>query len=514
MVTMNDLKGMTSVPNHAPVLSADAGAPIKFDNTFVRLPEAFFERVSPARAQEPQLLRVNEALAQQLHIDPEFLKSPAGLGILSGNNIAPGSEPLAQAYAGHQFGNFVPQLGDGRAILLGEVVDVSGKRYDLQLKGSGRTRFSRRGDGRAALGPVIREYIVSEAMAALGIPTTRSLAAVLTGESVMRERALPGGVLTRVASSHLRVGTFQYFAARGDINNLRILADYAMARHYPKAQEAEDPYRAFCDAVVGALARLTARWMLVGFIHGVLNTDNTAISGETIDYGPCAFMDVYHPDKVFSSIDQFGRYAFANQPAIVKWNLARFAETLLPLIAGGGDKALEAANASIQQFDDHYYTAYNMGLRRKLGLTLEMDGDLQLAADLLQRMAANKADFTLTFRTLSEAAADTKWDEDFRALFADPDALDEWMKRWRERLAREDHSPETLRARMRQANPIFIPRNHRIEAAIADAEAGRFDRFNELVAVLARPYDEQPEFADYAKVPTPEEEIQQTFCGT
>ena len=505
---------MTSVANLAASISADAAAPIAFDNTYARLPEAFYERVKPAKAAAPKLLRVNEALARQLRIDPEYLKSPAGLGVLSGNDIAPGSEPIAQAYAGHQFGNFVPQLGDGRAILLGEVVDVEGKRYDVQLKGSGRTRFSRRGDGRAALGPVIREYIVSEAMAALGIPTTRSLAAVLTGESVMRERMLPGGVLTRVASSHLRVGTFQYFAARGDLDSLRTLADYAIARHYPAARGAEDPYRAFYDAVVAALARLTARWMLVGFIHGVLNTDNTAIAGETIDYGPCAFMDAYHPDKVFSSIDQFGRYAFANQPAVIKWNLARFAETLLPLMADGGDKAIEAANASIARFNDLYHEAYLSGLRQKLGLALEMEGDLELGADLLARMAESQADFTLTFRALSEAAADPKRDIDVRALFANPAAFDEWAERWRDRLSREDRSPEARRASMREVNPMFIPRNHRIEAAIADAEAGRFDKFHELVDVLAHPYDDQPEFADYAKPPMPEEEVQQTFCGT
>ena len=457
---------------------------------------------------------MNEPLARQLRIDPEYLKSPAGLGVLSGNDIALGSEPIAQAYAGHQFGNFVPQLGDGRAILLGEVVDVEGKRFDVQLKGSGRTRFSRRGDGRAALGPVIREYIVSEAMAALGIPTTRSLAAVLTGESVMRERMLPGGVLTRVAFSHLRVGTFQYFAARGDVDSLRTLADYAIARHYPAARGAEDPYRAFYDAVVAALARLTARWMLVGFIHGVLNTDNTAIAGETIDYGPCAFIDAYHPDKVFSSIDQFGRYAFANQPAVIKWNLARFAETLLPLMADGGDKAIEAANASIARFNDLYHEAYLIGLRQKLGLALEMEGDLELGADLLARMAESQADFTLTFRALSEAAADPKRDIDVRALFANPAAFDEWAERWRDRLSRENRSPEARRASMREVNPMFIPRNHRIEAAIADAEAGRFDKFHELVDVLAHPYDDQPEFAVYAKPPMPEEEVQQTFCGT
>lgn len=505
---------MTSEANLAPSTSADAAAPIVFDNTYARLPDAFYERVKPATAPAPKLLRVNDALARQLRIDPEFLKSPLGLGILSGNEIAPGSEPIAQAYAGHQFGNFVPQLGDGRAILLGEVVDVTGDRYDLQLKGSGRTRFSRRGDGRAALGPVIREYIVSEAMAALGIPTTRSLAAVLTGESVMRESPLPGGVLTRVASSHLRVGTFQFFAARDDVENLRILADYTIARHYPAAREDKDPYRAFLDAVVEALARLTARWMLVGFIHGVLNTDNTAIAGETIDYGPCAFMDTYHPDKVFSSIDQFGRYAFSNQPAVIKWNLARFAETLLPLMADGGDKAIEAANASIARFNDHYQDAYIRGLRQKLGLTLEMDGDVELGADLLARMAENEADFTSTFRALGEAAADSKRNKKVRALFAQPVDFDEWVGRWRERLYYEDQSAEARRASMHAVNPMFIPRNHRIEAAIADAEAGRFNKFHELVDVLANPYEEQPEFADYAKPPSPEEEVQQTFCGT
>jgi uncharacterized protein YdiU (UPF0061 family) len=497
-----------------PQLTLEAAAPISFDNTYARLPEAFFERVKPATAAAPKLLRVNDALARQLGIKLEFLKSPSGVAILSGNQIAPGSEPIAQAYAGHQFGNFVPQLGDGRAILLGEVVDAAGKRYDLQLKGSGQTRFSRRGDGRAALGPVLREYIVSEAMYALGIPTTRSLAAVLTGESVLRERVLPGGVLTRVASSHLRVGTFQYFAARGDTQNLRVLADYAIARHYPEAIESKDPYIAFYDAVVASLARLSARWMLVGFIHGVLNTDNTSIAGETIDYGPCAFMDAYHSDKVFSSIDQFGRYAFSSQPAVMKWNLARLAEAMLPLIQDGVDKAIEAANTSIARFDHHYESAYSSGLRQKLGLSVEMDSDLELGADLFVRMAENQADFTLTFRGLSEAAADPHREHDVRMQFANPAAFDEWAKRWRERLAREVQSTEDRRVAMLAVNPMFIPRNHRIEAAIAHAETGRFDKFNELVEVLARPYEDQPEFAEYAQIPTPAEEVRQTFCGT
>ena len=505
---------MSSEADLAPSTPAVAAGAIAFENTYVRLPDAFYERVKPTTATAPVLLRVNDALARQLRIDPDFLKSPAGLGVLSGNDIAPGSEPIAQAYAGHQFGSFVPQLGDGRAVLLGEVVDVTGKRYDLQLKGSGRTRFSRRGDGRAALGPVIREYIVSEAMAALGIPTTRSLAAVLTGENVMRERALPGGILTRVASSHLRVGTFQYFAARGDLENLRILADYAIARHYPAVRGADDPYRAFYDAVVASMAQLTARWMLVGFIHGVLNTDNTAIAGETIDYGPCAFMDAYYPDKVFSSIDQFGRYSFANQPAVIKWNLARFAETLLPLMADGAREAVEAANASIARFNDHYDQAYISGLREKLGLTLELEGDLELGADLLTRMAENQADFTLTFRALAEAAVDSKRDSDVRALFTNPVSFDEWAGRWRQRLSFEDQAARACRIRMRSVNPMYIPRNHRVEAAIADAEVGRFEKFHELVNVLAHPYDDQPDFAGYAKSPALEEEVLRTFCGT
>jgi serine/tyrosine/threonine adenylyltransferase len=487
---------------------------IPFDNTYARLPDTFYERVTPLKVAAPELLRLNDALAQRLRIDPAFLKSPQGVLVLSGNAVAQGSEPIALAYAGHQFGNFVPQLGDGRAVLLGEVLNAEGKRYDLQLKGSGPTRFSRRGDGRAALGPVIREYIVSEAMAALGIPTTRSLAAVWTGETVRRERFLPGGVLTRVASSHLRVGTFQYFAVRGDVASLRILADYAIARHYPAARDAPDPYLAFFDAVAGRLAALTARWMHVGFIHGVLNTDNTSIAGETIDYGPCAFMDAYHPAKVFSSIDQFGRYAFAKQPAIISWNLARFAETLLPLIADGGDKAIKAANASLARFAELYQHAYLAGLRPKLGLSLALDADEQLGNDLLTCMAENKADFTLTFRVLSEAANDQSRDADVRSLFAKPAAFDEWAGRWRERMERESTSPQERRALMRAVNPLFIPRNHRIEAAIQEAEAGRFERFHELVDVLARPYEDQLAYAAYARPPEPGEEVLETFCGT
>ena len=430
---------------------------IPFDNSYARLPDAFFEKVRPEPVTTPKLLRLNEALALQLRIDPGFLKSPQGVAVLAGSTIAPGSEPIALAYAGHQFGHFVPQLGDGRAVLLGEVVDASGRRFDLQLKGSGPTRFSRRGDGRAALGPVLREYIVSEAMAALGIPTTRSLAAVLTGDQVLRERILPGGVLTRVASSHLRIGTFQYFAARQDSENLRRLADYAIDRHYPDARRAENPYQAFFASVASGLADLVARWMQVGFIHGVLNTDNTSIAAETIDYGPCAFMDKYHPDKVFSSIDQFGRYAYANQPGIVKWNLARLAETLLTLFADDEQKAIAVANETLEAFDARYHNSYAAGMGLKLGLARTQEGDQALIQELLQRMAEQRADFTTTFRTLCDALTDPARDADVRALFDDPAAYDAWAPRWRARLALENEKREKRRASMRLVNPMFVP---------------------------------------------------------
>ena len=497
----------------APVNSSSVPA-IPFDNSYARLPDVFYEQVRPKPVIAPKLLRLNEALARQLRIDPAFLKDPQGVDVLAGNTTAAGSEPIALAYAGHQFGHFVSQLGDGRAVLLGEVVDVSGGRFDLQLKGSGPTRFSRRGDGRAALGPVLREYIVSEAMAALGIPTTRSLAAVLTGEDVIRERMLPGGVLTRVASSHLRIGTFQFFAAQGDVANLRRLADYAIDRHYPDARRTENPYWAFFAAVVNGLADLVARWMQVGFIHGVLNTDNVSIAAETIDYGPCAFMDTYHPDKVFSSIDQFGRYAFANQPGIMKWNLARLAETLLVLFAEDEPKAVAAANETLAAFDARYLDAYTAGMGRKLGFARVREGDQALIQDLLQHMAEQQADFTATFRGLCDASVDAAHDTDMRTLFKDPRAYDAWAPGWRARLTQEDEAPEMRRARMRAVNPMYIPRNHRIEAVIRDAEAGRYEAFHQLNEVLTRPFEDQPDFVRYALPPTPHEEVQQTFCGT
>ncbi len=504
---------MSVADPHAGATSATS-ARIAFDNTYATLPDRFFERVAPTPVAAPRLIALNDGLAKTLGLDLAFLRSPEGVAILAGNRIAQGSAPLAQAYAGHQFGNFVPQLGDGRAVLLGEVVALSGERFDIQLKGSGPTRFSRRGDGRAALGPVIREYIVSEAMAALGLPTTRSLAAVTSGEQVIRERMLPGGVLTRVASSHLRVGTFQYFAAREDIEGLRLLADYAIARHYPEAATAADPYLALFESVGARLADLVARWMQIGFIHGVLNTDNTSIAGETIDYGPCAFMDAYHPRKVFSSIDRQGRYAYQNQPGIVQWNLARLGECLLPLFTGDRDAALAKANEALGQFGTAFEAAYLAGFRRKLGLFDAHADDEALISDLLVRMAEGKADFTLTFRALSDLAGGSEANDSVRDLFANPASYDAWAFVWRERLSREPQTPQQRCAAMKSVNPKYIPRNHRVEAAIAAAELGQFDLFEELNRVLAKPYDDQPEFERYAAPPQPEEEVLQTFCGT
>jgi uncharacterized protein YdiU (UPF0061 family) len=494
----------------------DALPGLPFDNSYARLPERFYARLHPTPVAAPRLVKLNEALAVQLGLDPQALGSAEGVEMLAGNRVAPGSEPIALAYAGHQFGNFVPQLGDGRAILLGEVVDRDGRRRDIQLKGSGPTPFSRSGDGRAAVGPVLREYIVSEAMAALGIPTTRSLAAVTTGEPIWRDGELPGAVLARVASSHVRVGTFQFFAARGDTEALRLLADHVIARHYPEALEAAEPYRALFEAVIARQAALVAKWLLVGFIHGVMNTDNCSIAGETIDYGPCAFMDAYNPETVFSSIDQQGRYAYAHQPSIAHWNLARFGETLLPLLADDGDKALAIANEVLGTFRQHYVTALIGGLRRKLGLFTEEEDDAALAQDLLNAMTDGQADFTLTFRRLGKVAADPAADEEVRNLFGEKrQAFDAWLPRWRERLSRESQDGASRRAAMNAVNPMYIPRNHRVELAlVAAAEREDFAPFEELLAVLAKPFEERPEFAAYAEPPPEDQRVYRTFCGT
>jgi uncharacterized protein YdiU (UPF0061 family) len=476
-----------------------------FDNTYARLPERFYTRTRPVPVTTPRLIRVNRALAEDLGLDPDALASEEGLQVLAGNLVPENAEPIATAYAGHQFGTFVPQLGDGRAILLGEVVDRGGVRRDIQLKGAGRTPWSRGGDGRAALGPVLREYVVSEAMAALGIRTTRALAAVTTGQPVIREEILPGAVLTRVASSHIRVGTFQYFASRGDVDGVRLLADHVIARHYPEAAGAERPYRALLAAVVEAQAALIADWLRVGFIHGVMNTDNMSVAGETIDYGPCAFMDEYHPATVFSSIDRQGRYAYGNQPTIGGWNLTRLAECLLSLFSEDEEAAIAEAQETLGAYGPAFERRYHAGLRRKIGLTTEQDGDLPLVQELLEIMSANKADFTNTFRALCDATSG-----------GDVDAsLAEWLPRWRQRLEQEPGDANARAAVMRRANPTFIPRNHRVEAVIrAATDDGDFRPFEELMTVLSRPYDDQPEFADYARPPQENQRVLQTFCGT
>jgi uncharacterized protein YdiU (UPF0061 family) len=499
-----------------PLAAESTGHPMAvFANSYARLPKHFFARLSPTPVAEPRLIKFNELLAEELGVDTRGLGPDKLAAIFAGNVIPLGAEPIAMAYAAHQFGNFVPQLGDGRAILLGEVVDRNGKRRDIQLKGAGPTPFSRRGDGRAALGPVLREYLVSEAMHALGIPTTRALAAVSTGERVFRDRPLPGAVLTRVASSHIRIGTFQYFAARGDREAIERLTGYVIDRHFPEARDSEGPILALIQSVAERQASLVARWMHVGFIHGVMNTDNTALSGETIDFGPCAFMDSYDPATTFSAIDELGRYAYGNQPTIAQWNLARFGETLVPLLDPDPERAIELANEAISAFGSRFQEHWLAGMRDKLGLVRKEEGDLELAHSLLRSMHENAADFTLTFRRLCDAAADEEADANVRVLFANPAAYDSWASSWRLRLAAEKLEPDARAQAMRKANPAFIPRNHRVEQALdAAIEFGDFSLFAELLTVLSRPYEDQAIFAGYANPPQADEHVFRTFCGT
>jgi uncharacterized protein YdiU (UPF0061 family) len=486
---------------------------LDFDNSYARLPERFFARLPPTRVSRPGLIAVNRLLAENLRIDSAWLASQDGVDVLSGNRVPEGAEPLAMAYAGHQFGNWVPQLGDGRAVLLGEIRGRDGIRYDLQLKGSGPTPFSRNADGRAALGPVLREFIVSEAMHALGVPTTRTLAAVTTGDTIMRqEGVLPGAVLARVSKSHVRVGTFEFFANRGDIEGVRLLADHVLTRLYPDVDDS-DRYLGLLNAVVERTAKLIARWQLIGFIHGVMNTDNTSIAGETIDYGPCAFMDVYDPATVYSSIDLGGRYAYANQPGIGQWNLVRFALALLPLLSDTESVAVEKAQGALNAYPGHFEEAYSAGLRAKVGLREAREGDAPLVAELLRHMKDGRADFTLTFRRLCDSVEGS--DEGLRALFDNASALDAWLVRWRARLNLEAVPAEERASAMRKVNPQFIPRNHRIEAVIAAAqERGDLSLFEELRKVLSAPYETQAAYAHYADPPKPDEVVEQTFCGT
>ncbi len=483
-----------------------------FDNSYARELKGLYEPWQAAPAPAPTLLALNEELAAELGVDADALRAPDGVAVLAGNATPEGATPVAQAYSGHQFGGFSPRLGDGRALLLGEVLDVGGRRRDLHQKGSGRTPFARGGDGKAAVGPMLREYVIGEAMHALGISTTRALAVTATGEPVARETLLPGAVLTRVAASHLRVGTFEYAAAHGDPALVRRLADYAIARHHPCAAEAENPYLAFFESVVEAQASLIARWMLVGFVHGVMNTDNMTISGETIDYGPCAFMDAFDPATVFSSIDHGGRYAYANQPAAAQWNLARWAETLLPLLHPEPDAAVAAATDVLQSFPGRFREHRLRGMRAKLGLADARRGDDALIDDLLALLEAPRIDFTTFFRALSSAVLGDA--ARARALFAEPSAFDAWSERWRARLSASALEPRAIAEAMDQVNPIYIPRNHLVEEALTAATAGDLGPFRRLLDVLARPFDERPGLEPFAAPAPASSGAYRTFCGT
>ena len=494
------------LPSHASHAAA-------LQSSYAQLPDRFYSRIEPTTVAAPKLVQFNAPLAAELGLAVDPSNPDALAQIFSGNRLLPGSLPIAMVYAGHQFGHFVPQLGDGRAILIGEARDRQGMRFDIQLKGAGRTPYSRGGDGRAALGPVLREYVVSEAMVALNVPSTRSLAAVTSGESVFREEALPGAILTRVAASHVRVGTFQFFAARGDTEAVRALADFVIQRHYPQLCGSSTPYLDLLREVARRQALLVAKWLHVGFIHGVMNTDNTSVSGETIDFGPCAFLDTYEPQKVFSSIDRHGRYAYANQPTIAQWNLARFAETLLPLIDSEEKKAIAAATEALNRFSADFERLWLDGMRAKIGLATPQDGDLDLIQRLLAAMQNTAADYTRTFRALcSLSDSGAKSEADFGPHGAQFNA---WLEAWAQRCKGESTSPAERAAQMRSVNPKYIPRNHRIEHMIAAAvEREDYAPFRLLLSVLSRPFDEQPEMSAYAQAPQPDEQVLHTFCGT
>ena len=489
--------------------------PLRFDNSYARLPGRFYSRVAPEPAAGPVLIRVNEALARQLGIDADWLSSASGIEVIAGNRLPPGADPIATAYAGHQFGSWNPRLGDGRAILLGELTAADGARFDLQLKGSGRTPYSRGGDGRAPLGAVLREYVVSEAMAALGIPTTRTLAAASTGEWLWRDAEVPGAILVRVAQSHIRIGTLQYFSALRDIEGLRLLVEHVIARHYPDLAGAANPALALLQRVIARQAQLVARWQLTGFIHGVMNTDNMLLSGETIDYGPCAFMDGFDPDAVYSSIDQAGRYAYRNQPAIAHWNLVCLAGALLPVMEPDPDAAVAAAQQAVDAFAPQYEQAYRAGMARKLGIGRLRDGDDELIQDLLAVMADTRADFTLTFRSLADSVAARPPGGDVGGIYALPQALAPWLQRWRARLQGDALAAGARQAMMDAANPAYIPRNHLVEEVIAAAvQGGDLRPFHALVDRLAEPFAFDAAQARYALPPRPEQVVRQTFCGT
>ena len=484
-----------------------------FDNSYNGLPQEFFERINPVPVQDPQLIIFNDNLAKTLGIDESKTRKQLA-ELFSGNVIPKGSSPIALAYAGHQFGQFVSQLGDGRAVLLGEISTPEQKHYDIQLKGSGQTKFSRQGDGRAPLGPVIREYIVSEAMHALGIPSTRSLAAVTTGEKVYRETALPGGILTRIAESHIRVGTFEYFAAQNKIENLKTLAEYTIKRHFPLLKDSRNSYLSLLEIVCDRQIELIAKWMGIGFIHGVMNTDNTSIVGETIDYGPCAFMDSYNPSTVFSSIDAHGRYAFGNQPSIAHWNMACFANCLAPLIDQDSDKAEEQAQEVINQFPNKMKVALMTVMCKKIGLKSTNSNSQETLQKLLSIMLDNESDYTLTFRYLSEIIKG-KGNTLFKKQFLEHKQISNWLKEWTDLIKDQSLSKKEIALSMESSNPVFIPRNHLVERAIeAAVENNDFSEMKTLLAILNRPYEEQSSYSDFMKPPKPHEVVHQTFCGT
>jgi uncharacterized protein YdiU (UPF0061 family) len=486
---------------------------ISFDNTYAALPDKFYARCEPVAVPQPQTIRVNDSLAERLGFDAKWLGTEEGAAFAVGNRILEGSEPIAMAYAGHQFGNFVPQLGDGRALLLGEVVDEDGQRFDIQLKGSGRTPFSRRGDGRAPLGPVLREYIVSEAMHALGIPTTRSLVAAASGGRVRRETVLPGGVLVRVAQSHIRVGTFEFFAAREDKEALETLVSYVIERHFPDVDPTSPAE--LLDAVARRQAKLVARWQLVGFIHGVMNTDNMLLSGETIDYGPCAFMNEFDPETVYSSIDRRGRYAYRNQPGIAQWNLCRFAEALLTVV-DDDPAVVEQVQDVIDAFPDHLRDAYAEGMADKLGLEQLDDTGWSLATDFLGLLQEHEVDFTLAFRRLTDLADPGGRDAaGIGELLTLPEAFDPWLDRWRAQLRASKRPAGAVAEGMRGANPVVIARNHHVEAALEDAvERSSYDAFHALVNTVRQPFEFPTSHPDLARPPAPDERVAATFCGT
>lgn len=470
---------------------------LPFDNSYARLGERFYTKIAPTPVKDPSLITLNRPLAAELGLDADALETPDGIAFLAGNSVPAGADPLAQVYAGHQFGGWSPRLGDGRAVLLGEIVAPDGQRFDIQLKGSGPTPYSRMGDGRAWVGPVLREYIVSEAMHALGVPTTRALAAVATGETVLREAPYPGAVLTRVAASHIRVGTFQYFASQKDTKALAALTEHAISRHDPEV----DGALGFLDGVIDRQAKLIAKWMGLGFVHGVMNTDNMTVSGETIDYGPCAYIDRFHPMQVFSSIDQQGRYAYGRQPEMAMWNLAQLATSLLPLIG-----EVEKAQASLDRFPDLYRTAWRNVFRAKIGLKTKAEDDDGLINGLIDLMAQGQADFTNTFRALGSHKA--------RDEFVDPSIYDDWEQRWRDRLETEGASPEDRVAELQSVNPAVIARTHRIEQAIQAAVTGDLAPYKRLNTALATPFANPGEMEDLTRPPLEEEVVPQTFCGT